>query len=575
MIYRRLGALLLVMTGALVGALHIASIDANAGTDAAWKVHQDRSCGIELKYPASYALEASGAPDACEPWITIGVREARGLRALFTLEIRERGNSGRPPVSARDFALQVATSQCTADGADSSTYCVDGAVRSSFTTARGFHGFEIHLAEVHETLSPEKIEKRPRGPIFALDLSDDEAVRVLLAGGDAAKIGELKAILDTFRVWSRARRPQPRVVEVNPFRGTPQAFILRVTTGEHFRASRWPPSPVTNWLLTDPRGRRLGRDFATGAWYSEAPAVTHSTAVESGLMLREVVKGRYTLEITASVPSVSYQISVQAPDQNGQPVVARHAARTREPGAVDRYEIVYSHSQGSTSAVTVTEVADAWGFSVLLSSRGSVMGEPVLADPRGQPVGIDWKTSDTGNGTRSMVLDVRQPMDGSYTLQVAGTTPGRYTLDLRGSDRSGRVTARPELRDVPTSPGIVQFYRLDYAAAGGAPLKLGGRFDQDRLLAYANPTSTETRLRADATSFPLVIFYGAGIEPVTFNALLNGNNISGRFTPEPDGYQIVRIPLMPGVNTLVLSVAGATIGNKGTVDTHRLVFRVE
>jgi hypothetical protein len=88
---------------------------------------------------------------------------------------------------------------------------------------------------------------------------------------------------------------------------------------------------------------------------------------------------------------------------------------------------------------------------------------------------------------------------------------------------------------------------------GRASLKLAGRFDKDRLLAYANPPSTETRLRADVTSFPLVIFYGAGIEPVTFRALLNGNNISGRFAPEPEGYQIVRIPLMPGVNTLVHS----------------------
>ncbi len=46
----------------------------------------------ELKSPASYVLEASGAPDACEPWFTIGVGEARGLRALFTLEIREMEN---------------------------------------------------------------------------------------------------------------------------------------------------------------------------------------------------------------------------------------------------------------------------------------------------------------------------------------------------------------------------------------------------------------------------------------------------------------------------------------------------
>jgi len=85
----------------------------------------------------------------------------------------------------------------------------------------------------------------------------------------------------------------------------------------------------------------------------------------------------------------------------------------------------------------------------------------------------------------------------------------------------------------------------------------------------------ETRLKPGVTGFPLVIFYSARIKPVTFNALLNGDNISGRFTPEPEGYQIVRIPLAPGPNTLVLSVDGDTASGLAATDTHRLVFRVE
>jgi len=47
---------------------------------------------------------------------------------------------------------------------------------------------------------------------------------------DGERVGELKAILDTFRVWTRVRRATPRVVEMNPFRGAPQAFTLRVAT---------------------------------------------------------------------------------------------------------------------------------------------------------------------------------------------------------------------------------------------------------------------------------------------------------------------------------------------------------
>lgn len=325
----------LAVAGALV--LTLSAPLGPSAADAPWQTHQDQMCGIELKYPPSYSLEASGAPDACAPWITIGVREARGLRALFSLEIREmeaadraEAATTRTPPSARDFALHVATTQCTADGPDGSTYCTNAEVRSTFRTAQGFRGFEIHLTEVHESFAPKKIATRPRGPILALDLSDGEVVRVLMAGGAPARLGELKAIL-----------------------------------------------------------------------------------------------------------------------------------------------------------------------------------------------------------------------------------------------------ARPELRDVPTEPGVVHAYHLDYVSTATTPLTLGGRFHGDRLLAYAHPTSPDTRLRAGVTSFPLVIFYGAPIKPVTFNALLNGDNITGRFTPEPGGSQVVRIPLGPGLNTLVLSVEGSTASGQRATDTHRLVFRVE
>ena len=126
-------------------------------------------------------------------------------------------------------------------------------------------------------------------------------------------------------------------------------------------------------------------------------------------------------------------------------------------------------------------------------------------------------------------------------------------------------------------------YRLEYAATARSPLRLGGGFlgsggkadEVNGFLAYANPTNIETRIRAGVTSFPLIIFYGARIRPVTFNAMLNGDNVSGRFTPEPDGYQIVRLPLAPGLTTLVLSVEGTTASGETATDTDRVVFRVE
>jgi hypothetical protein len=584
----------------LLIALLGAPVAAGAAADATWKSHRNQNCGVELKYPPAYEIDAPGAPDHCALWIRIGIRTPRGLRALFVLDVREMNSVEREHVarsgaaaSARDFALHVATVGCSADGPDGSTSCVDGAVRSTFRTAQGFRGFEIHLTEVRETFVPKRTEKRAKGPLLALDLSDDETVRVLLANAEPGRVDALRAILDTVRVWTKPRRLQPRVVELRAFTAAPHALTVRVAPDERYRSSRPPPVPVTSWFLVDPRGRRLGRDLATGAWLAEVPAITYSSAGDSGFTLRESVEGRYELQVSAPLPSVPYQVTVGGPDRAGKPSSARQDGRTAEPGAVDRYEIVYARA--ATPPVTVTAVRDLSRFTVLLSGRGDVPGELILTDPRGQltgrdPVGnVEHRTIprstyvDEGVGQRVLALDLRQPADGRYTLQATGTAAGAYGLDLRAWDRGGTGAARPELRDVPTAPGVVHLYRLDYAATARVPLTLGGGFagsggktdEVNGFLAYANPASVETRLRAGTTSFPLVVFYGARIQPVTFSALLNGDNISGRFTPEPGGSQIVRLPLAAGLNTLVLSVDGATAGGATATDADRLAFRVE
>src|SRR5262245_43123565 len=231
---------------AVVVALLLTPVASGAGAvvDATWKTHQERSCGIELRYPALYVLEASGARDHCDLWISIGFRDRGRMRALFSVEIRGSESSAQSPRSARDLALHVATAQCSADGPDGSTYCTNAEVRSSFKTTQGFRGFEIHLTEIHETVSPNKIKKSRRGPVFALDLSDDEVVRVLMASGEPARLGELRAILDTLRVWTRARRQVPRVVEISPFRGGQDAFVFAVATSEGYRADGRSSRPV-------------------------------------------------------------------------------------------------------------------------------------------------------------------------------------------------------------------------------------------------------------------------------------------------------------------------------------------
>ena len=76
-----------------------------------------------------------------------------------------------------------------------------------------------------------------------------------------------------------------------------------------------------------------------------------------------------------------------------------------------------------------------------------------------------------------MVLDLRQPMDGFYVLRVAGTAAGRYTLDLRASDRSGSATSKPYFRDIPIDRDSLHLYVLNYSAVARVPLNMAGGFE--------------------------------------------------------------------------------------------------
>jgi hypothetical protein len=161
-------------------------------------------------------------------------------------------------------------------------------------------------------------------------------------------------------------------------------------------------------------------------------------------MLRELVAGRYELQITAPVAGVSYQVSVQAPDQAGKPAIARLAGRTAEPGLVDRYEIVYAPA--ATPALTLAEVAEPWRFRVILSSRAGATSEPSLSDPQGRPVGVHRALADMGNGKWPGRQRARCPPTHGWRLLAPGDggrpgdlQPGPSRLE---SQRRGHRAAR-------------------------------------------------------------------------------------------------------------------------------------
>jgi hypothetical protein len=566
----------------------------------AWSVYTDTVCHIQFKYPPAFQLNPSGAKDFCSLFALLGLKGGKRPDWSLSLSISDMSSAHRQAllesgsqVSPSSFALYLAALQCQADGHDGSTYCVDGTIRSTFKTAEGLQGYEIYLTEVHEFSEEKKVEKQPRGPIFALDMSNDETVWLLLAEGPQDRLETLRAILNTVRVWGKPRRAAPRVVEIGRrFSPTGQAFTIRVTPKQRTETQVGPPRPPTGLFVLDPRGRRLGVEPATNTLHSEIPAITYSGWAESGVGLREPVEGRYVIEVAATASSIAYEVAVQAPDQTGRLWTAARTGRTSEPGAVDRYELVYSKT--SAPAVTLADVPDVSDLTVILSGAGDVASDLLLTDPQGRSTGRDPVASaehrkiprssylDEGRGGRAMVLHLRQPADGSYVLQVSGTTAERYSLDIRARDRGGAAAARPEFRGVPTARDTVHLYRLEYRAAPKASYRVAGGFDGggnkppevNELLTYANLAGPHTVVRPGAAKFPLLIFFGAAIRPDSFNAMLNGGNISSRFTPTPGQFELVWIPLEPGSNTLVLSVEGTTASGQRIKDTDELVFLV-
>jgi len=228
--------------------------------------------------------------------------------------------------------------------------------------------------------------------------------------------------------------------------------------------------------------------------------------------------------------------------------------------------------------------------------------ELLLTDPLGRRTGRDPSTNmdyeeipNSGYGDDSiadaeygeptppvMELDVREPIEGTYTLQVMGTEAGTYSLYIRPQDKTGRSSAQFFSEGIPTYPGTVHQYVLEYSSTPGAVLKLSGGFDGrgqrptdvNKFLSYSNPLSSRVQLEPGEKTFPLMIFYGATILPQTFRATLNGADIKGLFHPTPGGTEMVNLSLPTGSNSLVLSVDGTISSGRVATDTDRLVFSV-
>lgn len=150
---------------------------------------------------------------------------------------------------------------------------------------------------------------------------------------------------------------------------------------------------------------------------------------------------------------------------------------------------------------------------------------------------------------------------GVYRVLAAGTDriPGDCVVFSVDPEARASVIS---LKALPVLPG--QHYSFTLGFEPGS-LKLSGGFAPSRrkglkapaLLSYATPTTHAYVLPRGVRLAPLVIFYGEEMDPASFSAAVNGRTVTGRFHPKAGGWEVVRVPVVPGKNTLELSARGA------------------
>jgi len=178
----------------------------------------------------------------------------------------------------------------------------------------------------------------------------------------------------------------------------------------------------------------------------------------------------------------------------------------------------------------------------------------------------------------SKKIEIMQPSAGDYKLYVIGTDAGTYGLDLYVYDPELNPSGT-SVKDVPITEHEIHAYSFYYPKTIGADISIGydggGQrpSDVNKFLSYIRPSERQTTLHPGTTTYNMMIRYGDTIITSTFNAELNGMDITSLFNPAPGGTEAVTLNLSQGRNTLVLSV-DANLTNRIAGDKDRLVFIV-
>jgi hypothetical protein len=354
--------------------------------------------------------------------------------------------------------------------------------------------------------------------------------------------------------------------------------------------------------LSDASSRRIGKDPVSGAFVSDMPKASYTPVtnpqpnapvgprglVGTGIRLDEPADGRYLLEVIGT-DRVSFDVAVEEWDRTGRRRWLHLSRGATEPGAVDRYELIYAVA--AKFPIELEEKQERSYLSVraygtLPNGDQELVSELRLTDPRGRRLGFDPRSKkqiqeipragygEAGQTMPMLELEVLRPLDGTYTLEVLGTRSGRYDFSLYGVDSNGDSTSHLNVDGIPTAPGVAHRYVFTYASAPNAPTpNLTGAWGQGaRLLTYAHPIGPRTELPPGQRRVALIVFYAATIVPESFRATLNGVDVSPQFKPGPGGHDVVSLALGARTSTLTLSVSGTDTSGQTASHRDQLVF---
>jgi hypothetical protein len=192
------------------------------------------------------------------------------------------------------------------------------------------------------------------------------------------------------------------------------------------------------------------------------------------------------------LPLPAYQPKkIASPDEKGSFIIRLHSSgHSRHPPA----DLLIEDSEG------------------LKTGYNPITGVYYSEIPRSSYESLSLIDLDTGErGPITKELEIMQPSAGDYNLYVIGTNTGTKTV---GADIS-----------------------IGFDGGGQRPR------DVNKFLSYARPSKRQTTLPAGTTNYIMIILYGDTIIPSTFNAELNGMDITSLFNPAPGGTEAVTLNL--------------------------------